>query len=167
MKIDLGSRWGKKLKSKVASVHFEVGILDDKPHRDPVETKLFDQPLLGSYAGWPVRKASRKSSGQSVGEVFNENQNRLNRNLLLEPFQKKDSQIIKFTNYFLQYIVGRPGTNVKRIENLLQAIVRNPILNKEYGDNNATTADNKGFDRHLFDTGQMFKEIKARMLRKG
>jgi len=167
VKIDLGSSWGKKLRSRVDSVEFEVGVLEDKPHMNPVDQGLFDTPQLKNYAGGPVRRTSRKTSGVSTGEVLVQNMERLNTNLLLEPFQKKNSEIMKFTNYFLRYIVGRPGSsNIKRIENLLQAIVRNPILNQEYGTNNPTTADNKGFDRHLFDTGQMFKAIKARMIRR-
>lgn len=52
--------------------------------------------------------------------------------------------------------------SIKRVENLLQAVVRNPILKLEYGDNTAITADMKGFDRHLFGTGQTFKAIKAK-----
>lgn len=167
MKINLGSSWAKKIQSRVDAVQFEVGVLDDKPHMNPVDQGLFDTPQLKNYAGGPVRRTSRKASGVTTGEVLVQNMERLNTNLLLEPFQKKNSDIMKFTRYFLQYIVGRPGTSsVKRIENLLQAIVRNPILNQEYGTNSPTTADNKGFDRHLFDTGQMFKAIKARMIRR-
>lgn len=166
MKINLGSSWGKKLQSRVQNVEFEVGVLDDSPHRLPVDQALFETPQLKTYAGGPVRKTSRKDSGVTTGDVLVQNMERLNTNLLLEPFQKKNSDIMKFTRYFLQYVVGRPGASIKRIENLLQAIVRNPILNQEYGPNNSTTADNKGFDRHLFDTGQMFKSIRARMIRR-
>ncbi len=166
MKINLGTRWGKKLQSRVDGVEFEVGVLDDSPHKDPVEQGLFETPQLKNYAGGPVRKTSRKTSGVTTGDVLIQNMERTNHNFLLEPFQKKNSEIMKFTNYFLRYIVGRPGASIKRIENLLQAIVRNPILNQEYGPNNSTTADNKGFDRHLFDTGQMFKSIRARMIRR-
>lgn len=166
MKMNLGSRWGKKLQSRVNNVEFEVGVLDDSPHRDPIDQKLFETPQLKTYAGGPVRKTSRQTSGVTTGDVLIQNMERTNHNFLLEPFQKKNSEIMKFTRYFLQYIVGRPGASIKRIENLLQAIVRNPILNQEYGPNNSTTADNKGFDRHLFDTGQMFKSIRARMIRR-
>lgn len=166
MKINLGSSWGKKLQRRIDGVEFQVGVLDDSPHMQPVDQKLFETPQLKTYAGGPVRRTSRKPSGITTGQVLIDNMERTNHNFLLEPFQKKDSEIIKFTNYFLRYIVGRPGASIKRIENLLQAIVRNPILNQEYGPNNSTTSDNKGFDRHLFDTGQMFKSIRARMLRR-
>lgn len=167
MKMDLGSRWSKKLDRRIQKVSFEVGVIDDKPHRQPVEQGLLDQPQLRSYAGGPIRKTSRNPSGVSTGDVLVQNMERMHRNILLEPFQKKGSDILKFTDYFLKYLIGRPGVNTKRLENLLQAIVRNPILNQEYGNNESQTADNKGFDRHLFDTGQMFKAIKARMKRKG
>ncbi len=167
MKIDLGSSWGKKLQRRVNGVEFEVGILDDKPHFQPVEQKLFGAPSVRTFAGGPVRKQSRVSSGVSIGDVLKNNMERTGHNFLLEPFRKKNSEILKFTTYFLKYIVQRPGYNsVKRIENLLQAIVRNPILKLDYGNNKGTTADNKGFDRHLFDTGQMFKAIKARVIRR-
>lgn len=166
MKMNLGSSWSKKLQSRVNNVEFEVGVLDDKPHMAPIEQRLFETPQLRTYAGGPVRKTSRKPSGVATSQVLIDNMERTNHNFLLEPFQKKNSEIMKFTRYFLQYIVGKPGASIKRIENLLQAIVRNPILNQEYGKNTSTTADNKGFDRHLFDTGQMFKSIRARMLRR-
>lgn len=167
MKIQLGSSWGKTIQRRVERVEFEVGVIDDSQHKDPVDQGLFGIPQTTTYAGGPVRKTSRKSSGITTGEVLVQNMERLNRNILLEPFQKKNSEILKFTNYFLKYIVGRAGTSEKRIINLLQAIVRTPILKQEYGPNNATTADNKGFDRHLFDTGQMFRAIKARVIRRG
>ena len=166
MKMKLGNSWAKKLQRRVESVEFEIGVLEDNPHMAAVEQGLFGVPQLKTYAGGPVRRTSRKSEGVTTGDVLIQNMERTNTNFLLEPFQKKNSEILKFTTYFLQYIVGKPGASIKRIENLLQAIVRNPMLRQEYGPNNSTTADNKGFDRHLFDTGQMFKAIKARMIRR-
>lgn len=165
MKMQMGMSWAKKLQSRVEQYQFEVGILDDRDHKNPVHAMLHQEPQLGSYAGGPVRKTSSESSGKSIGDVFVENQERLNLDLLREPFQKKDAEIIRFTTYFLKYLAEVKGSSIRRVENLLQAIVRNPILNQEYGQNNSTTADNKGFDRHLIDTGQTFKAIKARAKR--
>lgn len=167
MKITMGRTWAKSLQKKIENVHFEVGILEDKPHMNPVDQALFGTPQLSTYAGGPIRRKSRTPGGNSIGDVLIQNMERTHHNFLLEPFQKKSSDILKFTTYFLKYIVGRPGGSLKRIENLLQAIVRNPILQQEYGSNNPTTADNKGFNRHLFDTGQMFKAIKARVIKRG
>jgi len=158
--------WLKKLQSRIDRYDFEIGVLEDKDHKNPVHTMLHQQPQLGSYAGGPVQRTSKESSGVSIGDVLIQNQERLNTDLLKEPFQKRDSEIIRFTNYFLRFVCDVKGTSIRRVENLLQAIVRNPILNEDYGQNTAATADNKGFDRHLFGTGQMFKAIKARARRK-
>lgn len=168
MKMTLGDKWEKTLARRIEGVEFEVGVLEEKPHMQPVDQGLYGVPQLKNYAGGPVRKTSRVPGDSTTGEVLVQNMERMNRNILLEPFQKKNSDILKFTNYFLRYIVGRDQTSgVKRIENLLQAIVRNPILRQEYGKNTPQTADAKGFDRLLFDTGQMFKAIRARMIRRG
>lgn len=165
MKLELGKSFTKKLKRRIEQYEFEVGILDDKPHREPVEQSLYGEPSLGTYAGGPIRKATRKAGPMSIGEVLVANMERLNINLLLRPFQEKNSDILRFTRAFMEMITSRPNMSKKRLENLLQAIVRNPILRKEYGNNKAATADNKGFDRHLIDTGQTFKEIRARAKR--
>lgn len=137
----------------------QVGVLDDKPHRDPLE-------LLGTYAGGPVRKASRKSSGKTNGEILVDNMERLNIDLLREPFQEKNSpELLRFSKAFLKLALSRKDIGIRRVENLLQAIVRNPILRQEYGGNDLLTKIHKGFDRHLIDTGQMFKSIIARAKR--
>ena len=165
MKLEFGKSWAKKLQGRIEMYEFDVGVLDDKPHKNPVVHGRFEEPQLGSYAGGPVRKTSREESGVSISDVLIENQERLNINLLLRPFQEQGSDLIKFTTYFLRYVAEVKGSSIRRVENLLQAVVRNPILNQEYGQNNASTADAKGFDRHLIDTGQTFKAIKARARR--
>lgn len=159
-----GGGWGKRLQRQIGRYQFEVGVLDDKPHLEPQDTPLYGDPPIKTYAGGPVRKTSRTKSGKSVGEVLVENMERLNTNLLLEPFRaKSNAEINRFTEAFLRTISGKGS--IRRVENLLQAVVRNPILRQDYGPNKASTADAKGFDRHLFDTGQLFKAIKARAKR--
>lgn len=165
MKVELNKGFIKRMNARFEQYECEVGVLEDKDHREPIIAGLFEEAKLASYAGGPVRKASRKSSGLSVGDVLVDNMERLNINLLLEPFLKTNSEIMKFTRYFMGLAAGRKNISMKRIENLLQAIVRNPILNQEYGENTAAAADAKGFDRLLIDTGQMFKAIKARVTR--
>lgn len=165
MKADLGTNWTKVLKKRIQMYEFEVGILDDKPYKEPIVAPLFKEAEgLGSYAGGPVRKKTRVSSDKTIGQILIDNMERLNINLLWEPFKKTNSDILKFTDAFLRLATKRK-MSIKRVENLLQAIVRNPILKKEYGNNRSGTADGKGFDRHLIDTGQMFQSIKARVKR--
>lgn len=165
MMFELSKDWTKKLQGRVEQYNFEVGVLEDKPHRFAEETSRFKTPNLGSFAGGPIRKATGKRSDQSIGDVLIQNMKRLNINILLRPFQEKNSDILRFTTAFLKYVVAKPGTSIRRVENLLQAVVRNPILKQEYGKNSAIAADNKGFDRHLIDTAQMFRAIKAKAKR--
>lgn len=162
MKLSLGDSWTQKLQKRVQGFEFEVGVLNDDAHKFAKETgKPSDN--ITSYAGGPVQKTSNVFSEKTTGEILVENMTRMNENILAEPFKKKNSDILKFTEGFLKLVTERPGISIKRVENLLQAIVRNPILRMEYGNNKASTADAKGFDRHLFGTGQLFKAITAKV----
>lgn len=160
----MGRAWAKDLSGRIEGYEFQVGILEDKPHMEPEVSGRFETPRLKSYAGDSVRPTSRKSSGLSIGQVLVENMKRLNINILLRPFQESKSEIMRFSDEFLKMAIAKK--NPKRVENLLQAIVRNPILRQEYGQNSPITADEKGFNRHLFDTGQMFKAIRAKVKRR-
>lgn len=164
MKIALSKNLFRKIERQIEGFEFEVGILDDKPHRLPIESPLFGPQNLKSYAGGDIRPTSKIPSGLTVGDVLIANSERLGIDLLRDPFKNPDTEINRFTTAFLRYASAKKGS-LKRVENLLQAIVRNPILRQEYGNNKGSTADNKGFDRHLFDTAQMFKAIKAMVKR--
>lgn len=166
MKLELDKRFIKKLKVRIEKRTFEVGILQDGPHylskRDADGVEFAGPTEITSYAGGPISKRSRTPSGLTISEVSEENRKRLGKNYLSEPFQDKDSDIIKFTDAFLKFVFGRG--KVKRVENLLQAIVRNPILRGEYGSNSRLTRRIKGFNRSMMDTGQLFKAIRARVV---
>jgi hypothetical protein len=151
----------------IRKYEFEVGILEDKPYRKPLrgERGLKGKDVLSNYAGGPVRKASRKASDKMISEVSKENRERLGFNYLSKPFENRSSDIIKFTDAFFDYAFGR--TEEARLRNLLQAIVRNPILKGEYGRNSRLTQKIKGFNRYMIDTAQLFKNIKADVKVKG
>ncbi len=159
----------KRMNGLFSKYDLQVGILQDKPYRNP---KQFDatqsnfNEVLGKYAGGKIRKTERKSSGLMVSDVSKLNRERLGFNYLVEPFLKaatgSSPEIIKFTHRFLKMVFGKP--EIKRVENLMQAIVRNPILRGEYGPSNAkSTQEIKGFDRRMIDTAQLFKAIKAKV----
>jgi hypothetical protein len=156
----------KQLLGRFGKYQFEVGILENKPHYQAQP----DGPLnmgenLKTFAGGPARRQTRVPSGISVAEVSKENRARLGFNYLKVPFKNKSADIVKFSREFFKIAFGK--SEKRRAENLLQAIVRNPILRGDYGGNTRGTAIAKGFDRHMIDTAQLFKSIRARCIVKG
>ncbi len=166
MKIQLDKRWKKNVAGRFGKYTFEVGVLDDGPHRNAKRGArgMGGKDVLSEYAGGPIRKAGRDSS-QSISEVSKSFREGLGVNYLTEPFKKKSSDIVKFSNEFFKLAFGR--SEKRRAENLLQAIVRNPILRGDYGNNSALTQAIKGFDRKGIDTAQLFKALKAKCTIKG
>ena len=159
----LGDKWTERFAKRIERFEFEVGVLDPKARREPRPLTTFQDvaPTLGNYAGGPISKLSAEKSQVTNAEVLVQNMERLNTNLLQEPFQDQGSHLNRFVKAFMDLVL-ETGMKQRRVENLLQAVVRNPILKQEYGSNSPFAADAKGFDRHLFHTGQMFKSIIAR-----
>lgn len=163
MILKLDSRFKKHVQGMFGKYKFEVGILEDKSHKRAKKGArgLKGQDVISSYAGGPVRKASRDDSGLNLSDVSKANRDRMGFNYLTQPFKAKSSDIIKFSNEFFKLIFGR--SQKRRAENLLQAIVRNPMLRGDYGPNSPITQKIKGFDRAMIDTAQLFKAIKAKV----
>ncbi len=163
MKIELDKRFKDKLKGRFGKYSLEVGVIEDGDYKKPKRgvPGLKGQEIISVYAGGPIRQKTRQSSGQTISDVSKANRERLGFNYLSKPFKKRTEDIIKFTDRFFKMAFGK--SEPKRLENLLQAIVRNPILRGDYGHNSAKTKKIKGFDRYMFDTAQLFKAIKARV----
>lgn len=161
MQIKLDKRFKRNVAGRFGKYSFEVGVLTDGPHSSPAKGQrgLKGKDVIGSYAGGPVRRKSGKPSGLSISDVSKSLRERLGVNYLTEPFKDKSADIIKFSKEFFKLVFGR--SERKRVENLLQAIVRNPMLRGDYGSNSALTQKIKGFDRLTIDTAQLFKSIKA------
>ncbi len=160
MRIELSKRFAKRVEGLFGKYNFEVGVLNDGPHYEPRERERGQgfELILSTYAGGPTRKRTRTTT-KTIGEVSKANRERLGFNYLSEPFKNRSSEIIKFSQAFFDLVFGR--SQQKRCENLLQAIVRNPILRGEYGPQKRVTINEKGFDRPMIDTGQLFKAIRA------
>ncbi len=167
MKLTLDKKFKSKLKGRYGQYKFEVGILQDAPHKLPKrgERGKKGKDVISVYAGGPVRKKSRIDSGEMVSQVSKSFRKHLGFNYLSEPFKKKNADINKFTKEFFRLCTGR--SQKKRCENLLQAIVRNPLLRGDYGRNSKLTESIKGFNRLGFDTAQLFKSIIARATKRG
>jgi hypothetical protein len=162
MKLSPGFK--ERVNARFSKFRMEVGVLEDSPHmlpkeRDPGADNF--RSNLSTYAGGDIRKKSRTPGPLTIAEVSAANRARLDMNYLTEPFEKRDSDIIKFSDAFFKMASGKANSMRKRCENLLQAIVRNPILRGEYGKQARSTTKVKGFYRPMIDTGQLFKAIKA------
>jgi hypothetical protein len=165
--IELDKRFQRRVKGMFGKYEFEVGVLEDAPHK---KAKIGERGKKGvdaltGYAGGPARKKTMTDSGMTIAQISAENRKRLGFNYLIKPFEDKNSDVIKFTNEFFKLVFGR--SEKKRAENLLQAVVRNPILRGDYGPNAPLTILIKGFDRAMIDTAQLFKAIRAKCKVKG
>ncbi len=158
MKIHLDRRFEKQAKGVYEKYDFHVGVLVDGPHKQAVDSSKG----LKSYAGGPARKVSPKPSGETISQVSESLRKHLGINFYTKPFQaRKNKDILAFTKAFFDLCAGR--SQAKRAENLLQAIVRNPILRGDYGRNKTITARIKGFNRLMIDTAQLFRAITAKV----
>ncbi len=152
------------LQKQINKFDMQVGVFDNIPRRKAVHGK---KAKVMTFAGGPIRKAVAAKVPSMSGEVAADLEKRYR--WLSNPFIKSASNqtkdTINFTDYFLRSIVkgDRSASSLRRIANLLQAIVRNPITRGEYGSNSSEYAKIKGFNRLLFDTGQFFKSITARV----
>lgn len=159
MKLD--GRFLKKVRGQIQGYEFEVGVLKDTAHKRPV-------PGIKPLAGGPARRTGG-STGVSVAQVSEHARKTTGINFYTRPFKDKgNKELIRFANAYIKALVSEKGINAnkRRVENLLQAIVRNPITRGDYGGNKAAWALKKGFSRLLVDTGQLFKAIVASVRKK-
>lgn len=162
MKLQLRPGFNKKVRGMFGKYQFEAGILEDKPHMDARRGKKGKggSDVLSSYAGGPIRKKTRHSS-ETISQVGKSLRENTGINYLTAPFENKNNaDILKFSKSFFDLVFGR--SQKKRAENLLQAIIRNPILRGEYGPQGDLTKKIKGFDRPWIDTAQFFKALVAK-----
>ncbi len=154
--LELDRRFQKVAKGVYEQYNFDVGILKDSVHKQAQSAKRG----LKTIAGGPARKTSQIPDG-TTSQISEELRSKFG-NFYTKPFRaKKNAEILRFTKSFFDLVQGRSVK--KRCENLLQAIVRNPITRGDYGSNKELTAKIKGFNRLMIDTGQFFKAITAKV----
>lgn len=166
MRLELDDRFKNRIKGTFEKYELEVGILEDKKYRKPMrgERGKKGKDVLTQFAGTTVRKATQQRTDVSLSEISKANRERYD--YLKKPFRSgKTPEIKKLLDDFFNFCFGR--TESKRLENTLQAIVRNPILKKRYGQNSPLTKAIKGFDHIMMDTAQLFKAIGARVKVRG
>ena len=161
MKLD--RRFSKQAKGVIEKYQFEVGVLKDKQHRVP-RAKEFG---LKGFPGGVARKTGKFGSN-TISHVSNMLRKRIKKNIYTRPFKMKTNKdILLFIRNFFGYALGGKKVTEKRLTNALQAVVRNPILRGDYGKNSAQTAKVKGFNKLMVDTGQLFRNITAKVIKRG
>jgi len=140
---------------QIGRYSFEVGIIEDSAARVAIPK------TLKSFAGGDARSAGKRVGRmQSLGAKLQAFYGWLDKPFKIE----SNKDILRFAdNYIAEVQKGKP--NEKRLINLVQAIVRNPILREDYGHNRAARIKEKGFDRLLIDTGTFFNAIRARIVK--
>jgi hypothetical protein len=157
LSLKLDRRFEKQARGVFEKYEFTCGVLVDRPHKNPVGKKRG----LKNFAGGPSRRIGFRST-KSIAEVSEDLRKHTGINFYTHPFRsRKNKDILKFIKSFFDLCAGR--TNVRQTENLLQAVVRNPILRGDYGHNTEATAKQKGFDRFMIDTAQLFQAIRAKV----
>lgn len=183
VELKLDGRFQKKLRVAFRGHTADVGILEDRPHKRALtvqqgrkrawkKDKTLDVSAakragtLKTFAGGLARKTGSKVDGTMV-QISEKLRKSTGINFYTAPFRlKQNKDILKFSRIYVQMLLGGEVSK-KSVENLLQAIVRNPILRGDYGSNSIATAKAKGFNRFMIDTAQLFKNIKARVTKTG
>lgn len=148
------------IKEKIEPYDLEVGVFSSEPHRAAVPKSK------KSFFGGPARRTGRQVDG-TMAAVSRSARRALGHNYLTKPFRaRRSSEALKLLQGFFKMCFAKEsrGAHKKRVENLLQAVVRNPILQGKYGKNRSLTKKIKGFSRPFIDTGQLFRNIKGRVI---
>lgn len=153
MKIE--AKFAEKSKQVIEKYYFEVGILEAKKH---LKAKRGQLRVKGNRTRSKVSTTPDKDM-QALGSEL---QGRYG--WLTKPFEDYSSEILNWAKSYIAEI-QKPDANENRLNNLAQAIVRNPILRGDYGVNKDVTAKVKGFNTLMIDTGQFFDNVKARIIR--
>lgn len=144
------------INKRLGAYSVEVGILIDGPEKTAAQgTKNF-------YGG-PARK-SGKASGVSLRAVLEKFDALYN--LLYGAWARPQNKEVAIVVKEMITDMNKSTADKRRFLNAAQAVVRNPILRGDYGQNSPQTAKIKGFNRLLIDTGTMFKNIKARLVKR-
>lgn len=136
-----------------------VGIIKDEPEREPKDSQKYG---LKKFAGMQARK-SGKQGETMVSEVALELEKQ--HGWLSQPWTSvKNAEVIAVACGLAETL--NKGTGNK-LRNAVQAIVRNPILRGDYGNNAPYTEIAKGFNKLMVDTGTFFKNIVAKVVYRG
>lgn len=152
MDFKIDKRFKNRISGRYGKYSFGTGV-DNKVHHAPRRPVAY-----GSLQGGPIRKKGPKTYGTTTLEVAKAMQKKTG--FMTAPFRKQRSKDMRaFLQAFFNFASGKGSKS--KVQTALRAVVRNPMLRGDYGRNTRITAKSKGFNRLLFDTGQLFKSILA------
>lgn len=152
------NKWAEQLRKDYAQFEFHTGIIEDKP--EPL-------PKYGEHVGKQIGDINPLKKGKKSGTMVSAVAKKFDEiyNWLISPWRKESNRdVLNVISDYSRYL-AKPG-NENRLKNAVQAVVRNPILRGEYGDNREETAKKKGFNKFMVATGTFFNSIKALVKRK-
>ncbi|EIO4560666.1 hypothetical protein LQM11_001222 [Vibrio parahaemolyticus] len=154
------------------SHHIRIGVLD----KSKTARKADREKPLKSFQG---KQASRVKTGNAGKSNLKMTKLAEYMDTLYGVFSKAESHfqnqdVIRVTNELIKlFNAGNASPEmIRRIESVARALVRNPIMRKDYGSNaqatikggvgyNGHNVHGKGFDWPMVDTGAFFNSIKA------
>jgi hypothetical protein len=158
-----------KFRNRFEQYGFEAGVLNpSKPHYQarPIHTKTGKRKKAAAafttIDGMRARKKTRTKSG-TVGLIAGVQSKRVN--FIVAPFRRASSpELTKLRKAWIKFSKSdRPMSLRKQLEDALVNVILVPIRKRRYGPNTKRTVAIKGFNRRLFDTGQLWQSIKAKV----
>lgn len=160
---------------QIPDMDLELGVFSKKSHRREIlpgskkglsRKKKFGfassrSTLMGRYL-----LAKGKASSQSVQDVVRGMQKQSGVSIWVGlTTSNRSIKYIRDALITLMSAKQKPAAKKRRITNAFQAVVRNRITSGELGSNTSARVKSKGFNFLFVATGQVFKEIKARIRR--
>ncbi|MFV0448070.1 MAG: hypothetical protein ACK5MF_06365 [Vibrio sp.] len=157
---------------KFNSHHIRIGVLD----KNKTAKKTDRTEPLKSFQGKEASRVKKGNAGKSTLKLTKLAEYMDTR---YGVFTKAESHflnqdVVRVTNELIKVFgVDHPSPQmIRRIESGARALIRNPIMRKDYGSNSTATikggigynghqVQGKGFDWPMVDTGTFFNSIKA------
>ncbi|GLT13902.1 hypothetical protein [Vibrio algivorus] len=141
--------------------HIRIGILDKNK---VVKRADHDEPLK-SFQGKQASRVMRGSKGKTnlkltkLAEYLDTRYGVFSK----AEYHFANQDVIRVTNELVKlFDAGNQSPEqIRRIESAARALIRNPIMRKDFGSNAHATISGKHFDWPMVDTGAFFNSIKA------
>ena len=158
MKFKLSKKAIKQYAKKINDEYVIVGVLDgNMKAKLPNKNRLIRQIRGRDSSLIALRKGKNaKISLRELALILDAKYG-----IISKSFRLTDNKEIH--KLLLLFMSLRKTEQIKRqIENSAQAIIRNPIVKRLYGNNQNSTVERKGFNRIGINTGTLFENIKGR-----